>query len=113
MLDIVEDSLFWARVTVLASNWLSAASEIELRRHWVDDFIPTSMHRTNPAAEVRGTAWLEGHLQFDPEFEFLALIPWRVVNRDRDNIEIADIAIDFKRRSLEIVLRRTNPTPRR
>ena len=110
MTDIIKDREFWLRVEFVASGWLSTAPEKERRRCWIDGFTPSALRRTNAAAEVSGTAWVM-HQDAGLECDFVAIIPWRVVNRDRTSFEIVDIEIDLQRKTLEIVLRQNPKKP--
>jgi hypothetical protein len=109
MNDILKDHLFWMRVSSLVTAWLASSPVKEHRRCWIDDMVPSALRRTNPAAEVRGIAWVME--QHGGEFSFLALIPWRIANGDRIMIELDCIAIDLERKTLEVVLRRKAQKP--
>jgi hypothetical protein len=109
MTDLIQDAEFWVRAAYSASGWLSTALEKNLRRHWIDDFQPSALHRTNPAAEVSGIAWLMEHNGGGVECSFVAIVPWQIVNRDRMNFEIADIDMDLSRKTVKLALREKRP----
>lgn len=103
MTDILKDREFWARVGAHVTEWLAASPEKEHRQCWIDDFTPAEMRRKNPAAEVRGIAWLMRQ-GAGIECTFLAVIPWRIMNRDRITIEIESVVVDLEHRTLEVAL---------
>jgi hypothetical protein len=103
VIDIIEDRTFWMRVQSQVTAWLSASSEKEDRRCWVDDLVPSTMRRTNPAAEVEGVAWIMRQ-GAGIECSFLAVVPWRFANGARADFELASVSLDLNRKVLEVVL---------
>jgi hypothetical protein len=103
VIDVIEDRAFWKRVQSQVTAWLSASHEKDDRRCWVDDLVPSTMRRTNPAAEIEGVAWIMRQGS-GIECAFLAVVPWRFANGARADFELASVSLDLNRKVLEVVL---------
>jgi hypothetical protein len=56
--QIIGDKDFWDDLEYRVTGWLSSSEEIELRRFWIDGFVPESFRNTKRGIDVLGKAWV-------------------------------------------------------
>ncbi len=100
--EILNDQEFWTRLEYDASHWLQSSSDKDLRRHWVDGFIPTNATDTKRGLSVEGVAWVMG--EGECEYRFSASIPQKLLRGRRDKYEIESLSLDKTHHLLELVV---------
>jgi hypothetical protein len=96
--EILTDDEFWTNLEYVSSKWLKGASSKELRRLWIDGFVPERLKKTNNALEVTGTVWLYGTGTED-DYTFVASIP-----RTKKDFVVGSIEVNHKEKLIEISL---------
>ena len=100
--EILNDQEFWARLEYDASRWIQRSGDKDLRRHWVDGFIPTNAIDTKRGLNVEGAAWVMG--ESECEYRFLASIPQKLLHGRRQKYEIESLTLDKDHHLLELVV---------
>ena len=100
---IIEDSNFWSRVEYAASAWLASSAEKQVRRFWIDGFVPESAGNTQRGANIEGMVWLAEGSRQQSEYRFVASIPQKLLHR-RESFAIDDISIDETEKQVALSL---------
>ena len=100
--QILDDQEFWTRLEYGASQWLQSSSEKDLRRYWVDGFVPTNAINTKRGLDVEGVAWVMGAGKC--EYHFIASVPQKLLHGKRQSFEIESLTLDEDQHSLEVVV---------
>jgi len=102
--QILKYQEFWTRLEYDASRWLETSSARELRRYWIDGFIPTNAINTKRGINVEGVAWVGqvGRTQY--EYCFRASVPQKLLGGHSQNFEIESLSLDEDQHFSEVVV---------
>lgn len=105
------DRPFWSRLEYAVCGWLAASGEPHLRWLWCDGFLPESIADTQFGVDVEGIAWV-GNGKTQHPFRFVASLPQKLLQSDRENIAIDQLRLDEEQRTLTLTIRETrDPLP--
>ena len=97
--EVLKDRPFWSRLEYAVSGWLAASGEPQLRWLWCDGFLPESTADTQFGVDVEGIAWV-GNGKTQQPFRFVASLPQKLLQSDRENIAIDQLRLDEEQRTL-------------
>jgi len=101
---ILTDQEFWTRLEYDASRWLETSNARELRRYWIDGFIPTNAMNTKRGIDIEGVAWVGQGGRTQYEYRFRASVPQKLLHGHSQNFEIESLSLDEDQHLLEVVV---------
>jgi len=102
--EIMRDKTLWTRLEYEASALLSCSTDRDLRRFWVDGFIPEAFARTSRGLDVKGTTWIGEGPRTQHQYSFVASVPRGELNRQTEDFKIESLLFDHKQQLLTIVI---------
>lgn len=101
--QILNDNDFWSRLEFAACRWLAASDDSRSSRIWIDGFLPESITDTRLGADVEGVAWLTNGSR-QQALRFVASIPQKLLQSNRENVVLHAFHLDEDRRLLELAV---------
>jgi len=107
--EIISDQPFWSRLEYSATAWLATAADRNLRRFWIDGFIPEAMRNTNRGGDVEGTVWVGEGSSTQHQYRFVASVPQKLIHGRMQSFAIESILFDEEQHVLEIGIVMSKP----
>jgi hypothetical protein len=108
--QIVNDQEFWTRLEYVATRWLEDSGDQNLRRFWIDGFLPENATNTKYGADVEGVAWVGNGPRRQDQYRFIASLPQKMLHRRTPGFTIERLSLDEGKQVLEIILASANPS---
>jgi len=103
--QILNDQEFWARLEYAACRWLESAADLNMRRYWIDGFVPDGATTTQKGLNVEGVVWIgERENSHQHGCRFVASVPQRLLDRRRVTFAIESLSLDLGRECLDVVI---------
>ena len=102
--DIMSDELFWSQLEYDASNWLTSASDSNLRQFWIDGFVPEVMRNTKRGADIEGIVWVAVGSRTQNQYRFSASAPQKLLQMRRRMCDIESLTLNENQKTVEIVV---------
>src|SRR5579859_2668116 len=109
--QILNDRDFWTRLEFVASRWLETSDDLELRRFWIDGFLPETAKDTRFRVDVEGMAWVGDGPRKQSQYRFTVGLPQRMLHRRTPGFVIERLSLDEGNQVLQIELARLKPGP--
>jgi len=106
----MQDKTFWTRLEYEASALLRSSTDCELRRFWLDGFIPEAFAKTRRGLDVKGATWVGEGPRLQHQYSFVVSVPRCQLNRQAEDIKIESLSFDHKQRLLTIVIANVTQT---
>jgi hypothetical protein len=103
---IFEDHAFWEQLEYELTHWFSARGEKDLRRFWIDGFIPAEISDTAYGVEVKGDVWVGTSDREQSSYRFSASIPQSLLERKHRSYRLTAVEIDAEKRTLDLTIER-------
>lgn len=99
--SLLRDNSFWTSVEYMASRWLTAHADPDLKAFWLDGLMPASCNRGKSNVRFEGKAWVcKGSEQFC--WDFSASLPEVLEQQPSLPFEINRVVLDLKTASVTI-----------
>jgi hypothetical protein len=103
---ILNDQNFWTRLEFVASRWLETSDDRNLRRFWIDGFLPEIARNSSFGIDVEGVAWVGDHFRRQWQYRFTVAVPQKMVYRWKIPFVIERLSLDEENQTLQIELAR-------
>ena len=107
--QILNDQDFWTRLEFVASRWLETSDDRNLRRFWVDGFLPENAKDTRYGVDVEGMAWVGDGPRSQHQYRFIVSLPQKMLHRPTPNFVIERFSIGEEKKMLQIALAYSKP----
>jgi hypothetical protein len=111
--QILNDREFWSRLEYAASHRLEHSHDIELRRFWIDGFIPEIASNTKYGVDIQGVVWVGMGARIQQEYRFVASLPQKLLHRKSPTFDIQEIALDNEEQFVHLVIASRMPDTER
>lgn len=101
---IFEDSDFWSRLEFALTEWLAKQDKKELRRFWIDGFIPVRIIDTKYGVDVEGEAWVGTSAREQAAYRFIASIPQSLLAPKNHEYRFSEVDLNAETRQLRIII---------
>jgi hypothetical protein len=98
----LKDQDFWTRLEFVASRWLETSDERDLRRFWIDGFLPEVARNTRLGIEVEGVAWVGDHFRHQWQYRFTIALPQKMLCHRQMPFVIERLSLDERNQTLHI-----------
>ena len=105
--EILHEEPFWTRLEYSATGWLASAADRNLRRLWIDGFIPEAFANTRRGLDVEGTAWVGEGGSMQQQYHFVVSVPQNLLHGRSRDFEIESLSVDQVQHLLKIVITRS------
>lgn len=104
--QFLKDPDFWTRLEFVASRWLETSDERDLRRFWIDGFLPEVARNTRLGIDVEGVAWVGDHFRHQWQYRFTVALPQKMICHCKMPFVIERLSLDEQNQTLQIELAR-------
>jgi len=108
--EILTDGDFWLQLEFTASGWFASCDDHNHRGYWIDGFLPQVAKNTKSGLEVEGTAWVVDGAGNQMEYQFVADLPQKLLNRRAPAFIINGLTLDERHRMLRVKLAKPSAT---
>src|SRR5262245_26879853 len=104
--QILDDQDFWTRLEFVASRWLETSDDSDLRRFWIDGFLPDVAKNTRLGMDVEGVALVGDHFRHQWQYRFTVALPQKMVRYWKIPFVIERLSLDEGNQTLQIEVAR-------
>jgi len=101
---IFQDREFWSHLEFTLTGWLADHEEKDLRRFWIDGFIPEGIKDTKYGADVEGKAWVGTSAREQSAYRFVASIPQSLLARTNREYRLSEVHLNPENRQIEFTI---------
>ena len=102
--SIVEDHDFWSRLEFALTGWLAGQDVKDLRRFWIDGFIPEGIRDTEYGVNVEGRAWVGTSARDQSAYQFVASIPQSLLTSKNHTFRFSKVNLNPVTKKLEVTI---------
>ncbi len=107
--QILNDSEFWLALEYDMSRILSQHHDKEMRKFWIDGFIPQSVSNTKFGIDVEGEVWIAEGQKNQTKCRFLAKIPQKLLHRKIRDFKYDIVCLEIEKKYLELNIEKLEP----